>query len=206
MAGGQPRGHRVTTAFAGGATVPGKATAKVVALLGVAGSGKSAVTRRLVELHGFTRLRFVDTARDMLKVATGLTDDDLDSYIRNKPQQRFGGHSLVNMITTLSRWGRDNVHADFWANEWRRKLDSLTGFVVTDDVMRHSEAAAVWAANGLVIRVTRPGYTPPDAIKAAQLAAIPADMDMDNEGPQELAALVDSFMAGIDKVRSKAVG
>lgn len=186
--------------------MPGQAAAKVVALLGVAGSGKSAVTRRLVEVHGFTRLRFIDTARDMLKVATGLTDDDLDSYIRNRPQQRFGGHSLVNMLTTLSRWGRENIHADFWANEWRRKLDSLSGYVVADDIMRHGEAAAVWAANGLVIRVNRADWTPQDAVKAAQLAAIPADMEMLNEGPQELAALVDRFIDGIGKVKSRAVG
>lgn len=178
--------------------MPGNAAAKIVALLGVSGSGKSIVTRRLVERHGFTRIRFIDPVRDMLKAGFGLTDEFLDSYQRNQAQARFGGRTLDNMLSSLSQWSREHVHADACANEWRRRVDAAgSDWIVADDVMRPNEAAAVRAAGGLVVRVTRPNFTPRDHVKAQRLAVIPADMELVNHGPDELAGLTDRFIQGL---------
>jgi hypothetical protein len=179
--------------------MPGEAAAKVVALLGVAGSGKSIVTRRLLEAHGFTRLRFIDPVRDGLKAMFGLTDEVLDGYQRHRPQAIYGGRTIEEMMTTLGRWGRRDVAEKSLCTEWRRRLGGLTGYVLADDVMRDIEAAAVRAAGGIVVRVTRPGWSPRDQIKAARLAAIPHDFELVNHGPQELAAATDQFLAGLGR-------
>jgi dephospho-CoA kinase len=48
-------------------------TRKIVAILGVAGSGKTLVARHLVEAYGFQRTRFAGPLKNMLKVGLGLT-------------------------------------------------------------------------------------------------------------------------------------
>jgi predicted kinase len=186
--------------------MPGEAAAFVVALLGVAGSGKSIVTRRLIEAHGYQRLRFIDPVRDGLEAMFGLDEAFLDSYQRHRPQAIFGGRTVEEMMTTLSRWGRADVHDSTWCNEWRRRLGGMRGTVVADDVMRDNEAAAVRAAGGIVVRVTRPGWAAKNQIKAARLAAIPHDFELVNHGPQELAEATDEFIAGLASRRLGTAG
>jgi hypothetical protein len=168
-------------------------TAKVVALVGVPGSGKSIVARRLLE-RGYAQLRFADPVRDMLKAAFGLTDEDLEGPGRKRTYHRFGGRSPENLSWLLvDTWGRREVHSDLWVNEWRRRLHGMTGFVLTDDLQRMNEAAAVHDFGGLVVRVTRPDYRPSNPRALDWVAHVPHDVELMNNGPDSLAAAADEL-------------
>jgi hypothetical protein len=173
----------------------GKAAARVVALLGVSGSGKSIVARRLLHNHHFNRVRFGDAARDMLRSGFGLTDHDIDGPGRDRPRPELGGHTVLNLMHTLSHdWGRGGIHSDLWVHEWKRRIALLTGFVLSDDLQRANEAAAVRDAGGIVVRITRPGYVPAHEAALHRQARIVSDVELVNEGPEALAALADRFV------------
>jgi AAA domain-containing protein len=178
---------------------------RVVALLGVSGSGKSVVARRLYEDFGFTRLRFGDAVRDMLKAGFNLSDDDLDGPARYKAHDRFGGCTINQLVQSLAGdWARGRIHSDMLVNEWRRRIAPLTGNIISDDLQRPNEAAAVRALGGIVVRVVRPGFVPAHVGSLQRLAHIQADLDIVNDDPKMLRAKVDDFVAALGVARPAA--
>jgi hypothetical protein len=178
-----------------------KAAAKLVALLGVSGSGKSAVARRLVEAHGFTLLRFGDPVRDMLKAGFGLTDADFDGMARNQRQPRFGGLSAAHLQNTLANaWGRGNC-ADLWNHEFKRRVAAVGGNVVCIDVNRQNEADTVRSVGGILVGIHRPGFVPTnDMATATRLADIETDLRVTTNGKGALASIADELVAGLSEV------
>jgi hypothetical protein len=177
---------------------------KIVALLGVSGSGKSIVARRLLA-SGFQRVRFGDAARDMLSGGFGCTPHEIDGDQRNIPQTRFGGMTVQNLMQSLTHdWGRGGVHSDIWANEWRRRVSLLRPplpghkiLVLSDDLQRPNEAAAVREAGGIVVRITRPGYVPANPGAFHKQARITHDVELINEGPEKLVRVTETFVQGL---------
>jgi hypothetical protein len=172
-------------------------------LLGVSGSGKSIVARRLLAA-GFTRLRFADPIRDMLAAGFGCTVHEIDGDQRNEPQRRFGGHNVQTLMHKLSHdWGRHRIHTDIFAIEYQRRCALIdSGYILTDDLQRPNEAAAVRDAGGIIVRIVRPGLEMPT--KGARIAfqqqqAIKADLELVNDkGADALAALADRFLTSLD--------
>lgn len=199
MVGDQPAvtsGARLTRGMS--RPMPSCGAPKVVALLGVAGSGKSIVTRRLLAA-GFTRVRFGDAARDMLTAGFGCLPSEIDGDDRDLAQRRFGGHSVLSLMQSLTHdWGRASIHSDIWANEWRRRIAPLDGFVFADDLQRVNEAAEVREAGGIIVRITRPGYAPARQGRLHQQARITADLELLNEGPAKLLASTEQFIDGLN--------
>ena len=181
---------------------------KLIGLLGVGGSGKAFVTRRLVEAYGFTHLRFGDAVRDMLTAGFGMTEDEFDNFAKKQPLGRFGGHTLANLMQTLTHdWGRGQIHSDLWCNEYKRRLEPLTGFVVTDDLQRENEVAAIRESGGLVVRITRPNYTPSNKGVLLRQARLVHDLELVNEGIDGLCQSVDRFITGLnDETPALAMG
>lgn len=169
-----------------------RGTTRVVALIGMPGSGKAIVARRLLQDHGFQRLRFTDSQRDMLKAGFGLTDHDIDGPGRDRPDARFGGHTLDNVLRTLSQnWGRGTLHSDVWVNEWRRRVGLATGLILADDMRSPNEALACQQVGGIVVRITRPGWSPNISNTIRQQARLVHDVELINESPEQLEALTD---------------
>lgn len=184
---------------------------RVVALLGLPGSGKFAVAKRLAAA-GFHRLRFADPAREMLAAGFGCSAHEIDGEARDRAQRRFGGNSVQFLMSSLiEEWGRHNVHSDVWNNEFRRRVDALaaanpdkTTYIVTEDLRRPGEAATVRHIGGIIVRVTRPDYTPQSPYAAAKMARIEADIDFTNSAPDALAAQTDAFIKSLGVIEETA--
>lgn len=178
---------------------------KIVALVGVPGSGKTLVARCMIAA-GFHRVRFADAAREMLVAGFGCTPHEIDGDQRDTPQRRFGGHTVKSVMHALTHdFGRRQIHSDIWVNEWRRRTAKLDGFVLTDDLQRPNEAAAIRDAGGIIVRITRPNYTAASEAVVQRLAKIGHDLELLNDGPDQLIKVAEQFLAGLDQaLASKA--
>lgn len=178
----------------------------VIGLLGVPGSGKGLVSKRLVERHGYRRLRFTDPVKDMLR-SIGLSDEQLEGVENKSPLDFAGGCTPNHLIHSLSTdWGRGSVHSDLWANLWKRRAQAEVGPVLADDLRRPNEAAAVRAVGGIVIRITRPGAVRERETRAAQQQQlISADLEVENDRtPEHLVTQIDALIDELIRLRRVA--
>lgn len=135
----------------------------IIALCGAAGAGKTTVAQHLVATRGFTRLRFADPIKDMLR-AMGLHDAELDGGLKETPTPLLCGHTPRHAMQTLgTEWGRDCVGAGLWVAVMAARLERLAlelapalPQVVVDDVRFPNELALLRDRGALVVRVDRP--------------------------------------------------
>lgn len=134
-------------------------TRPLIAFTGLAGSGKTTAANRLVEVHGYTRTRFADPLKNMLR-ALGLTDAEIEGDRKEQPCELLGGRTPRHAMQTLgTEWGRDLIDPDLWTRAWQHALDLLPHGVpvVVDDCRFFNEEQAVHALGGIVVLVDRPG-------------------------------------------------
>ena len=136
----------------------------IIALSGKKGSGKSTVSRFLVQQHGFKWLSYAAPGRQMLK-ALGLGDVDFLPENKEEPIAWLSGVREVTprylMQTLLSAWGREQVHPDLWAFVVGQKILKCEGDVVIDDLRFNNEAELLLHTFGKeqvrIIKLVRPG-------------------------------------------------
>lgn len=155
-------------------------TRRIIAVMGVAGSGKTIVARRL-EKYGFARTRFASPIKDMLRVGLGLTEAQLDGDDKAQPIADLGGVSARVMMQTLGTdWGRRMIHPDLWAMVWKRHAAKLDGPIVVDDLRFPNEAAAIREMGGAIWRVYRPGLVTMDHASERSQKHIDEDLLLNN--------------------------
>ena len=165
----------------------------LVGILGVAGSGKTLVSKHLVERHGFTRTRFADPIKRMLKTGLGLTDAQLDGDQKMVPIPVYGGATPRSLMQTLgTEWGRRLVHGDLWMNAWLHDVAAVEGAVVVDDVRFPNEAKLIKAMGGTLWRVYRPGLNSMDHASERLQRDIVEDMLINN------ATSIPAMLASVD--------
>lgn len=128
----------------------------VVALAGAAGSGKSTAAQHLVDIHGYTRVRFAGPLKDMM-TALGFTKDDTDGEAKDRPHELLCGKTRRHAMQTLgTEWGRRCIGEDFWVGLWRKAANDVLdsgGRVVVDDCRFPNEAATVRKMGGDIYRI-----------------------------------------------------
>lgn len=175
-------------------------TRQIIAIMGVAGSGKTIVARRL-EQYGFARTRFAAPIKVMLKVGLGLTDEQLDGEDKAQPIPDLGGCSARILMQTLgTEWGRRMIHPDLWASVWKRHVAKIDGPVVVDDLRFPNEAAAIREMGGTIWRVYRPGLVTMDHASERSQKSITEDLLLNNatsltDLEKSVDAAVASFLA-----------
>ena len=136
-----------------------KSLMKLISFAGKAGSGKSTLSRYLVDNHGFTLVKFADVIKDMLRVL-GLTDYEIEGEGKEKSCYLLGGKTPRYAMQTLgTEWGRETMYPLIWIDAWYRRANDVLqsgGKVVCDDVRFGNEAEAIWKLNGYVFEVLRP--------------------------------------------------
>lgn len=151
---------------------------RVVGISGYASSGKTTVADYLVAFYGYKRIKFADGLKDMLR-AVGLSDESIEGGKKEEPSQFLCGKSPRYAMQTLgTEWGRNLIGDNFWVNIWALKCEewlweNQENKVVVDDVRFPNELQAVQAANGICLRIVRPGI---DAVNAH-----PSECSLDHE-------------------------
>jgi hypothetical protein len=167
---------------------------RVIALVGLAGCGKSTVAKHLTARHGYRVEKFAGPLKDMLR-AFGLTEEHIEGKLKEEPTPLLCGRSPRFAMQTLgAEWGRDLIHPSLWVGAWMHRAG--TGYVVTDDCRFSNESAAVRLLGGTVIRIVRPVIGAPQGhISETEQSEIPADHVIVNDGTYgELLAQIDALL------------
>lgn len=138
---------------------------QIICVLGSTEAGKSTVAQRLVERHGFTRVRFAEPLKDML-ITMGLTREQVDGpqAIRARPSKLLGGKSPRYAMQMLGTEFRDLIDKLLWARITRKRITDaiqrgVTKFVI-DDMRFPHEAEMFREIGAVIIAVRRPCMEP----------------------------------------------
>lgn len=132
----------------------------VIALTGLAGSGKSTASKYLIEKHGYQLVKFAGPLKDMLR-AIGLGEGHIEGAHKETDLAMLSGRTPRYAMQTLgTEWGRKCMGEDFWTNLWRSRVDGVLAFggrVVVDDCRFPNEADEVRKLGGAVWRLVGRG-------------------------------------------------
>lgn len=132
----------------------------VIALTGLAGSGKSTASKYLVEKHGYKLVKFAGPLKDMLR-AIGLSEAQIEGELKEEPCEWLQGATPRHAMQTLgTQWGRACIGPSFWIELWVRRVNLIIaegGRVVVDDCRFPNEADEVRKLGGVVWRLAGRG-------------------------------------------------
>lgn len=128
-------------------------------------SGKTTVATFL-ERHGYTRISFADTLKDMTVVllrSLGFSKAEAKHAVHHAKHTAVQGlgFDVRHMLQTLgTEYGRQCLHPDVWVHAWlSRTSEALAGGhrVICDDMRFPNELDAVRSLSGAAWQVTRSG-------------------------------------------------
>jgi len=141
---------------------------KIIALVGLIGSGKDTVADYLQNIHHFRRESFARTLKDAVSSVFGWDRELLEGRTEYSRQWReevdewWAERLDIPNLTPrwiLQHWGtevvRGNFHSDIWIASLENKLRNNKDNVVITDCRFLNEIAAVQNQGGLVVRVRR---------------------------------------------------
>lgn len=178
----------------------GKASAAilppVIALTGLAGSGKSTASKYLVEKHGYQLVKFAGPLKDMLR-AIGFGEDDIEGSDKELSNSLLCDKTPRYAMQTLgTEWGRKCIGENFWTGLW---VDTATGViakggrVVVDDCRFPNEAAEIRKLGGVVWRMVGRGGIA--GAHESEAGCGKSDMEIRNtRGIDDLHYLLDTFL------------
>lgn len=138
---------------------------RIIALMGAKGAGKSEVAQYLVDQHGYTRMRFADGVKGMLRTL-GLTEAQTDGAEKESPIPLLGGKTYRDAATSLgTAWGRDMMDPDLWARALEQRMMAHTFAasrvrIVVDDVRFPNEHEMLQRWDAIFVRVRRQAAEP----------------------------------------------
>lgn len=168
---------------------------RIVGLTGLIASGKTTVALSLVWQHNFTRVRFAEPLKDMLR-ALGLQEPEIEGTLKETPCDLLGGRTPRLAMQTLgTEWGRGMIDPDLWVRAWHKRL-SCQYNIVADDVRFPNEAAAIKELGGTLIRIVRGGSRMRAGTHQSEIQDFQADFTIQNTGT--IAQLVRAVEVKLD--------
>lgn len=181
-------------------------SARLIGLIGRKRVGKDTLARRLVEAHGFTRFAFADRLRE---AALGLNPIVVPSYTDwgslrlSELVGRYGwehAKESPEVRRTLQNYGMAirQIDKDFWVRPVMAEIAEDPRPAVVTDVRFPNEAAAIEAAGGMLVRVTRSGLDESDTHESeTALATRPVSHHIVNDaGVSDLFEAADKLVTG----------
>jgi hypothetical protein len=147
---------------------------KLVGLIGAAGAGKSTVANILEYNYEFSKIRFANGIKSMLRallyeagVDHGRIHEMIDGSLKETACDELAGKSPRYCLQTLgTEWGRDFLSQNFWVDLTMHTVDNVLAIsksVVIDDVRFPNEVQAVKDSGGRIFRVMRDQDAIPEA-------------------------------------------
>ncbi len=147
---------------------------KLIGLVGCAGAGKSTVANIIESDYGFSKIRFANGIKSMLRALlfeTGLDHgrihEMIDGSLKETACDELSGKSPRYCLQTLgTEWGREFISQNFWVDLTMHAVDNLLAVsesVVIDDVRFPNEVKAVKDSGGRIFRVMRDQDPIPEA-------------------------------------------
>ena len=154
---------------------------KLIALTGVASSGKTTVAKELARF-GYTRTKFSQTLKNMLLQIPGVTEEMTEGNQKELPQNIFDGKSPREVMQTLgTEWGRELVTNKIWLDSWERSVEGLSN-VVVEDLRFPNEANLVRKLGGEIWSIQRKGYESDGHKSETEMVNIKPDILIHNDG------------------------
>lgn len=155
----------------------------MIGLCAPKGSGKSTAAKFLKEKLGFERHSFADPLKSALRVAFGLSYDQLYGSLKEEETHLLCGKTpRYAMMTFGNEWGRQMIHNDVWINAWRNTMPDSNRICV-DDVRYPNEAQMLRDDyNAIIVRVIRPGFDYYDSHESESHSDIDVDYTVENNG------------------------
>lgn len=146
---------------------------RIVAIAGLAGSGKDTAAQYLIHRHHFTKIAFADSLKDMCSAVFGWPRYMLEGVTMESREWReqvdtwWSTRLQIPHLTprwVLQHMGtdvlRNHFHDDIWIAALERKLLDCKHGVVITDLRFPNELAAIKRCGGTAVRVQR-GVDPP---------------------------------------------
>lgn len=137
---------------------------KILALTGIAGSGKTTLSNQLID-HGWEQTKFAAPIKSMIThlllyqgVDYYLANRMIDGDLKEVPTQLLNGRTPRHAMQTLGTEWRELMHRNLWVDIWHRNILShpSEAKIVVDDVRFHHEANTVISLGGKMVRIDRP--------------------------------------------------
>ncbi len=133
---------------------------RVVAITGLAGSGKTTASDYLINKYGYVRIKFAGPLKDMCR-ALGMSEDEIEGDKKEKPAEWLAGRSPRYVMQTIGGdWGRGMIDDHFWVGIWEKRARTEINAgrrVIVDDCRYPNEAITVRKLGGMVIKLTGRG-------------------------------------------------
>jgi hypothetical protein len=161
---------------------------KIIGICGLIGSGKGTVADILQQQHGFKKISFADSLKDVVSAVFGwpraLLEGDtvLSREFREQVDQWWADRLGIPDLTPrlmLQIWGtevcRESFHPDVWIASMERKLSDSNKNYVIPDVRFPNEIEMIQRMGGKIWHIKR-GETPAWFIDYIKGADAPADI------------------------------
>ena len=126
----------------------------IIGIAGRANSGKTTVAKALLNDHLYSRSKFSQTLKDMLRCIPGINDDMIEGRLKEVPNMLLGGHTPREAMQRLGTdWGRDMIDDEIWVDCWKRRV--LDGAYSVEDVRFPNEVEAVKELGGVIWKIAR---------------------------------------------------
>lgn len=159
------------------------------------GSGKSTVSKFLIEDHGYTVVKFAGALKRMTEAflsELGISQDDLPRYIEGDlKENEIEGLPHVSprriMQTLGYEWGQEYINPQVWVLIALRKISSVLssgGRVVVDDLRYPHEFNALSSLGSILVCINRPEVTRNESHRSEGLLRdYPFTRIISNSGP-----------------------
>lgn len=167
---------------------------KILALVGLAGSGKTTLATALESDHFWIRIRFAEPVKQMIHTLLtyqGLNPQTaslmIDSGLKEIPTPYLNNRTPRHAMQTLGTEWRELIDRNLWIDIWKRSLVGLplNSKIVVDDCRFLHEAEAVRSMGGKILRITRPNVLPGSHISETEMNSIIPDFEIANNGTPE---------------------
>lgn len=170
----------------------------IIGLTGYARSGKDTLAGMLMGLHGYRRVAFADTIRDLLFAMDPLImHDDLPFRLQDLVESKGWDKAKTEypevrrLLQDLGVGARNLLEEDIWITAALKGLNKEDRIVVTD-VRFKNEAVCIKGLGGQIWRVKRFGVDAVnDHVSESSMDSYPVDQIFVNSGtPQDLMIML----------------